>query len=1230
MKLLRYVMLLISILFCSVFGIDIYNYTSTPGASYLGPDDANDLSNGVMSNDYYSSDWVTFYTPGATQQIVFDLSSSTEIGSVDVHYLNVAVWSQMPPLSIEFTFSDDGTAFSNPVVFNDFDASEGAHTVNISLANNLGRYVRAIITPASNGWHKFGEFKFNEPGVVSYTTNPSPNYTEPDTTGSELYDDHFPTDMFDSGWVNFFCPDQAFEVNFNFNNTISLSEVGLNYMAYSSWSLSAPLKAVFTFSSDGVVYGNPVVINDFDNSEYSHNVFADAIGIKCRYAKIKITTGSSGWLRIGEIAFKQRGIVSYESTLQASSLAPDDGTKLTDGVIPADVFADTWVKYNPGANGEFSIIFNFNEVVDFAAVGLVFADVDVWNQQGPEQMTISFSNDGINFVNPVTFTDFTRGDGIFTDYIDVLGNSCKYIKADITADQGGWLQFGEFIFKSMGEISYTSSVAPVWYASDDGTKLSDGFFPADWYSSNWVEYQPAEPNVTLLFDLAQFKDISSVGIYYLSYGGWNLNAPHSFEVEFSNDGQTFTDRAVIYGLDSSDGTHKAEIDTFGVNARFVKVNVAPGGAAVRLGEVYFNDAGSISYIASPESHYFAPDDGTKLTNGIIPDGNPYDGDWVKYNPGASGVITFDFNLNQTLELSSVGIRYICVDVWNQTGPAQMALSFSNDGVNYSDDIISSGFETADGPHTGYAEFQPQQARFVRVKVTVDAAGWIQLGEFIFVEAGEAAAPEIVCAGFKSYDDPYSVLLVFNQPVNASSLTLDNFIVEDKSAASIRLLSQQQNCAVLTLAERVNIGESVRIKYKGITNDSGDIVTKWRVTNYFVNHNVQSDAQSILYRQLPDGAYSMFLPSNGMSFQTGDNVWINPSFDLLAATALLYAYDIEGQQKYIDSVLSYLQWHAAHLNTDGTIYDYDQTYPDYVSKNDYDSTDAYAAQFIEVAYMYYERTSDGAFLDWVWPYIIKTAGAIDLTLDGTDGLAYAKPGNDQKLLMDNSDVYLGYKLAAQFAAMKSDSTRQQAWTAKAAASLAGIQSMYLSQEGRYAWAKSQSGQLSTHWSIVYPDGTSQMTLIRSVLAQTDKTRAAQLWQVTVDNFMPGGVPMEGAGAWWALGTMSAGKYNTLYDEIAYANFQKERTTSQFKNYMIMYYPNIFVIHQKITTGDAAKVDLNGDAVVSMNDYAVFADCWLSDTVWEKCDFNGDANLNVDDITIFANNWLASCDYLWWQY
>ncbi len=171
-------------------------------------------------------------------------------------------------------------------------------------------------------------------------------------------------------------------------------------------------------------------------------------------------------------------------------------------------------------------------------------------------------------------------------------------------------------------------------------------------------------------------------------------------------------------------------------------------------------------------------------------------------------------------------------------------------------------------------------------------------------------------------------------------------------------------------------------------------------------------------QLPNGALPMYAP-----MKKGDVLRVCPYFSCIAARALLLR-----SNQYAAHVRRYLDWHIRHLNSasedyngvDGTIYDYlfqrvgeanaqkESLMRSRDGKPYYDSTDAYAALFLDLVCRYDKVVDDKAFLVQNRNTIFRVYRAMRSTMDGA--LSIAKPDWPIQYLMDNCEVWVGFSAA----------------------------------------------------------------------------------------------------------------------------------------------------------------------------------------------------------------------------
>ena len=224
--------------------------------------------------------------------------------------------------------------------------------------------------------------------------------------------------------------------------------------------------------------------------------------------------------------------------------------------------------------------------------------------------------------------------------------------------------------------------------------------------------------------------------------------------------------------------------------------------------------------------------------------------------------------------------------------------------------------------------------------------------------------------------------------------------------------------------------------------------------------------------------------------------IDPYFSNYAATGWT-----KDATKYT-RVQAWMNWYFAHVNTvdkwglGGTIYNYDVAGTVESSTNDADSTDAYAATFLSLAWAYY-RTGDTAAQQYVinagedrYDYI----GKVILQTQQSDGLTWAKPDYQIKYLMDACETYRGLRDAANlFQSAFQDSVKATTYNHAADQMLQGINSMWLSGSSSWAVYKDAKGNLATpNYSNWYPDATSQMFPVLQGVVPASDTRSKTVY------------------------------------------------------------------------------------------------------------------------------------------
>jgi len=298
--------------------------------------------------------------------------------------------------------------------------------------------------------------------------------------------------------------------------------------------------------------------------------------------------------------------------------------------------------------------------------------------------------------------------------------------------------------------------------------------------------------------------------------------------------------------------------------------------------------------------------------------------------------------------------------------------------------------------------------------------------------------------------------------------------------------------------------------------------------------IASEASWITSAQIPagHGDASGAIP---ISNDPSNGEWDVKPYDAnIAAWGLLANGTTDAPQ-----VKAWMQWYFNHLNWPdyngvyATIYDYyinDTTYavtpvPDGSSGHAfYDSTDSYAATFLTLCRAYAQTTGDYSFLQSNQYQINQIIGAIMATKQ-SDGLTWAKPDYQGKLLMDNSEVYSGLSDAAWLYqnVFTDDPSGYSYYAAEANDVKTGILTYLWDAHtpNMFSTIKGSDGSTDTvSWSNWYPDATSQLWPIKAGIVSGSE--ATSLWDTfdatwpnwvtTVNN--PDGMP------WGAIGYTAA--------------------------------------------------------------------------------------------------------------
>jgi hypothetical protein len=211
-------------------------------------------------------------------------------------------------------------------------------------------------------------------------------------------------------------------------------------------------------------------------------------------------------------------------------------------------------------------------------------------------------------------------------------------------------------------------------------------------------------------------------------------------------------------------------------------------------------------------------------------------------------------------------------------------------------------------------------------------------------------------------------------------------------------------------------------------------------------------------------------ANGAVLIHPNGTGVTPYYSNLALQAVLLA-----TREYDSAVKDYLIWYLENLNdpdnlgVSGTIYDYHWDGAVLTSRDDYDSSDSYAATFLSLLNEYYQQTGDRTFIEDNLAAIKLVASAIAST-EQADGLTYALINYHVKYLMDNTEVWRGYVDYADLLGAIGDSD-SAIYTAKAAQIAAAIEDqMWHSTGEEYFY---YAGDTAVDWLVFYPDATANL-------------------------------------------------------------------------------------------------------------------------------------------------------------
>ncbi|KAJ6253648.1 hypothetical protein M0813_13062 [Anaeramoeba flamelloides] len=244
-----------------------------------------------------------------------------------------------------------------------------------------------------------------------------------------------------------------------------------------------------------------------------------------------------------------------------------------------------------------------------------------------------------------------------------------------------------------------------------------------------------------------------------------------------------------------------------------------------------------------------------------------------------------------------------------------------------------------------------------------------------------------------------------------------------------------------------------------------------------------------------------------TFETGsikmtpEGKTINPYHSNFAAIALTLSDNFLTDHQ--DTVKNYFKWYIAHLNkpdkndVNCTIYDYKIEDGQEVSKDIMDSTDSYAATFLSLAYSFVKNGGSSDFVKGYKDNLRCIAESIEATLSPQD-LTYAKPDYHIAYLMDNSEVYAGFRDYVKL--LQDENTLNDPETADYYLDLRDRigesieELLWNSESEEYIIAY---GESPPNWEEWYPDATANVWPCLFELPQANPERCQKLFKKLLD-------------------------------------------------------------------------------------------------------------------------------------
>jgi hypothetical protein len=249
--------------------------------------------------------------------------------------------------------------------------------------------------------------------------------------------------------------------------------------------------------------------------------------------------------------------------------------------------------------------------------------------------------------------------------------------------------------------------------------------------------------------------------------------------------------------------------------------------------------------------------------------------------------------------------------------------------------------------------------------------------------------------------------------------------------------------------------------------------------------INSECKFILAHQLSDGAFTMSANRETQGYK------IVPYFNNIAARALLENPVADN----ITAVKNWMIWYMAHLNPDGSVYDYFASnysgQATLTSTHDFDSIDSYAATFLTLAKRLCEVSpADKSWLTNNYSAQLTRSGKALIQVIDTDGLTIAKPSYAIKYTMDNAEVNEGMADMVWLSQHVIGGGDPAYWQTLLSNNTQAMErDLWDISDKRYFMYK---GGPVANWSNFYADATCQLYPIWCGVILSNAPRAQRLW------------------------------------------------------------------------------------------------------------------------------------------